>query len=307
MNITVAKSSGFCFGVKNAVAAAEEAVSGIASGKRLVMLGEIVHNRYVVDKLTEGGFEIFENAKDCPEGSVVIVRAHGVSPEEIRILKSRNCEIRDMTCPFVSKIHKIVRENALKGMNIIIAGTKGHPEVTGILGEAEGTGVKCAVIKAPEDLETLDFPLESAILISQTTFSSAMFEKICESVKNKIEKYNVFDTICITTESRQKEAASLSENSDSMIVIGSAHSSNTTKLLEICKGRCARTFLVNSGAEARSLISEGKILPADKVGIAAGASTPEAIILEVVQQMNEEEKITNQGFDTEFGRFNCAG
>ncbi len=300
MNITVAKSSGFCFGVKNAVAAAEEAVSGIASGKRLVMLGEIVHNRYVVDKLTEGGFEIFENAKDCPEGSVVIVRAHGVSPEEIRILKSRNCEIRDMTCPFVSKIHKIVRENALKGMNIIIAGTKGHPEVTGILGEAEGTGVKCAVIKAPEDLETLDFPLESAILISQTTFSSAMFEKICESVKNKIEKYNVFDTICITTESRQKEAASLSENSDSMIVIGSAHSSNTTKLLEICKGRCARTFLVNSGAEARSLISEGKILPADKVGIAAGASTPEAIILEVVQQMNEEEKITNQGFDTEF-------
>ena len=300
MNITVAKSSGFCFGVKNAVAAAEEAVSGIASGKRLVMLGEIVHNRYVVDKLTEGGFEIFENAKDCPEGSVVIVRAHGVSPEEIRILKSRNCEIRDMTCPFVSKIHKIVRENALKGMNIIIAGTKGHPEVTGILGEAEGTGVKCAVIKAPEDLETLDFPLESAILISQTTFSSAMFEKICESVKNKIEKYNVFDTICITTESRQKEAASLSEHSDSMIVIGSAHSSNTTKLLEICKGRCARTFLVNSGAEVGRLISEGKILPADKVGITAGASTPEAIILEVVQQMNEEEKITNQGFDTEF-------
>ena len=300
MNITVAKSSGFCFGVKNAVAAAEEAVSGIASGKRLVMLGEIVHNRYVVDKLTEGGFEIFENAKDCPEGSVVIVRAHGVSPEEIRILKSRNCEIRDMTCPFVSKIHKIVRENALKGMNIIIAGTKGHPEVTGILGEAEGTGVKCAVIKAPEDLETLDFPLESAILISQTTFSSAMFEKICESVKNKIEKYNVFDTICITTESRQKEAASLSENSDSMIVIGSAHSSNTTKLLEICKGRCARTFLVNSGAEVGRLISEGMIHPTDKVGITAGASTPEAIILEVVQQMNEEEKITNQGFDTEF-------
>ena len=300
MNITIARSSGFCFGVKNAVTAAREAVSGLSDGKRLVMLGEIVHNRYVVDKLLEGGFEIAESANECPEGAVVIVRAHGVTPEEISILKSKNCEIRDMTCPFVSKIHKIVRENALKGMNIIIAGTEGHPEVTGILGEAEGTGVKCAVIKAPEDLEKLDFPLESAILISQTTFSSGMFEKICESVKNKIEKYNVFDTICITTESRQKEAASLSENSDSMIVIGSAHSSNTTKLLEICKGRCARTFLVNSGAEARRLIFEGKILPADKVGITAGASTPEAIILEVVQQMNEEEKITNQGFDTEF-------
>ncbi|MBQ6018311.1 MAG: bifunctional 4-hydroxy-3-methylbut-2-enyl diphosphate reductase/30S ribosomal protein S1 [Clostridiales bacterium] len=300
MNVTIARSSGFCFGVKNAVTAAEEAVAAKADGRKLVMLGEIVHNRYVVDKLLAGGFVICETAEEVPENSIVIIRAHGVTPEEIAILCSKNCEIRDMTCPFVSKIHKIVRENAQKGMNIIITGTQGHPEVTGILGEAEGTGVKCAVIKAPEDLDNLDFPLESAILISQTTFSSYMFEKICNTVKNKIEKINLFDTICITTESRQKEAASLSEISDSMIVIGSAHSSNTTKLLEICKGRCARTFLVNSGAEVGRLISEGKILPTDKVGITAGASTPEAIILEVVQQMNEEEKITNQGFDTEF-------
>lgn len=300
MKVTVAKSSGFCFGVKNAVTAAKDAVASSTDGKTLVMLGEIVHNKYVVDKLVEGGFVVCEKAEDCPDGSVVIVRAHGVTPDEIRILESKNCDIRNMTCPFVSKIHKIVKENAEKGMNIIIAGTKGHPEVTGILGEAEGYGVKCAVIKAPEDLENLDFPLESAILISQTTFSSDTFKKICQFVKNKIEKYNVFDTICITTESRQKEAASLSETSDSMIVIGSAHSSNTTKLLDICKGRCARTFLVNSGTEVRSLIQNGDILPTDKVGITAGASTPEAIILEVVQQMNEEEKITNQGFDTEF-------
>ncbi len=300
MKITVARSSGFCFGVKNAVTAAEKAVASRSDDRKLVMLGEIVHNRFVVDKLIEGGFEICEKAEDCPGNSVVIVRAHGVTPAEIEILKSKNCDIRDMTCPFVSKIHKIVRENAEKGMNIIITGTSGHPEVTGILGETEGTGVKCAVIKTPEDLEKLGFPLESSILISQTTFSSEMFKKICQTVKNKIEKYNVFDTICITTESRQKEAASLSELSDSMIVIGSAHSSNTTKLLDICKGRCARTFLVNSGTEVGRLISEGKILPADKVGITAGASTPEAIILEVVQQMNEEEKITNQGIDTEF-------
>ncbi len=257
MNITVARSSGFCFGVKNAVSAAENAVASSSDGKKLVMLGEIVHNRYVVDKLIEGGFVICEKADDCPPDSVVIIRAHGVTPEEISILESKGCEIRDMTCPFVSKIHKIVRENAEKGMNIIVAGTQGHPEVTGILGEAEGKGVKFAVIKAPEELEGIDFPLESAILISQTTFSSEIFKKICQTVKNKIEKYNVFDTICITTESRQKEAASLSGLSDSMIVIGSAHSSNTTKLLDICKGRCARTFLVNSGTEVRSLISEG--------------------------------------------------
>lgn len=300
MIATVAKSSGFCFGVKNAVTAAEDAVKANSDGKTLVMLGEIVHNKYVIDSLLKGGFVICDKAKDCPDDSIVIVRAHGVTPKELEILKSKNCDIRDMTCPFVFKIHKIVRENAVKGMNIIVAGTEGHPEVIGIQGETEGTGVKCAVIKSPEDLENLDFPLESAILVSQTTFSKKTFEKICQTVKNKIEKINVFDTICITTESRQKEAASLSEISDSMIVIGSAHSSNTTKLLDICKGRCARTFLVNSGMEVRSLISSGKILPTDRVGIAAGASTPEAIILEVVQQMNEEEKITNQGFDTEF-------
>ena len=300
MQVKVAESSGFCFGVKTAVTAAEEAVANVGPGKKLVMLGEIVHNRFVVDELVKGGFTICETAEECPDESVVIIRAHGVTPDEIRILKSKNCEIRDMTCPFVSKIHKIVRESAAEGKDIIIAGTEGHPEVIGILGEAEGTGVRCAVVKSPEDLEKLDFPLENAVLISQTTFSKDAFRNICFFVKNKIEKYNVFDTICITTESRQKEAASLSEISDSMVVIGSAHSSNTTKLFDICKGRCARTFLVNSGAEVGRLISEGKILPTDKVGITAGASTPEAIILEVVQQMNEEEKITNQGFDTEF-------
>ena len=112
MNVTVAKSSGFCFGVKNAVTAAQDAVASSTDGKTLVMLGEIVHNKYVVDKLVKGGFVICEKAEDCPEGSVVIVRAHGVTPEEIKILKSKNCEIMDMTCPFVSKIHKIVRENA---------------------------------------------------------------------------------------------------------------------------------------------------------------------------------------------------
>ena len=301
MIITVAKSSGFCFGVKNAVAAAEEAVSNRKGGK-LVMLGEIVHNRNVVDKLTERGFEICEKAEDCPDNSVVIIRAHGVPPKDIGILKSKGCEIRDMTCPFVSKIHKIVRENAENGMNIIIAGTKGHPEVTGLLGETEGTGVKTAVIKSPDDLENLDFPLSSAILVSQTTFSSEVFKDICKKAENQIAFKYLFDTICITTESRQKEAASLSGKSDSMLVIGSSHSSNTTKLLDICKGRCARTFLVNSAEEAGRLIAEGKILPDDRVGITAGASTPEAIILEVVQKMNEDEnkKIENQQLDSEF-------
>ena len=302
MKVTVAQSSGFCFGVKNAVKAAEEAVKNPPSGKPLVMLGDIVHNTMVVDSLKKGGFSVAESASEVPQGAFVLIRAHGITPEEMEILKSRGCEIKDCTCPFVSKIHKIVREHALEGKNIIVTGGKGHPEVVGICGETQGTGVKCAVISSPEELETLDFPLSSAILVSQTTFSSDVFKDICKKAKNKIANKLVFDTICITTESRQKEAASLSGNSDSMLVIGSSHSSNTTKLLDICKGRCARTFLVNSAEEAGRLIAEGMILPEDRLGITAGASTPEAIILEVVQKMNEDEnkKTENQQLDSEF-------
>ena len=302
MKVTVAQSSGFCFGVKNAVKAAEEAVKNPPLGKPLVMLGDIVHNTMVVDSLKKGGFTVVENASDVPEGAFVLIRAHGITPEEKEILEKRGCEIKDCTCPFVSKIHKIVREHALEGKNIIVTGGKGHPEVVGICGETYGTGVKCAVISSPEELETLDFPLSSAILVSQTTFSSEVFKEICKKAENQIAFKYLFDTICITTESRQKEAASLSAKSDSMLVIGSSHSSNTTKLLDICKGRCARTFLVNSAGEAGRLIAEGKILPDDRVGITAGASTPEAIILEVVQKMNEDEnkKTENQQIDSDF-------
>ena len=301
MKVKVARSSGFCFGVKNAVDTADTIAADKGEKRKKVLLGEIVHNELVIKNLTGAGFEIYDKAADIPEGSLVIIRAHGVTPEEKRILQEKNCEVRDCTCPFVDKIHKIVRNAAENGKNIIVTGGKGHPEVVGICAEADGTGVSVAVISTPEELETLDFPISSAILVSQTTFSGEVFNKICDKVENKIEKNNVFDTICITTESRQKEAASLSEASDSVLVIGSSHSSNTNKLFEICKGRCVRTFLINSASEVRELIAEGSILPDDSVGVIAGASTPEAIILEVVQEMNEDEKMTNQEqLDSEF-------
>ncbi|MCR4689159.1 MAG: bifunctional 4-hydroxy-3-methylbut-2-enyl diphosphate reductase/30S ribosomal protein S1 [Saccharofermentans sp.] len=301
MEITTAKLSGFCFGVKNAVSAAEAVADEGASGKPLALLGEIVHNELVVNKLKEAGYKVYDNAEDVPGGAIVIIRAHGVAPDEIKLLEDKGCDVRDMTCPFVAKIHKIVKEAAQSGKNIIVTGGKGHPEVLGFCAEAANTGVKVAVISSPEELETLDFPIESAILVSQTTFSSNTFKNICQKIENKIEKNNLFDTICNTTESRQREAEELSEKSDSMLVIGSSHSSNTNKLFDICKGRCVRSFLVNSAHEVRELIAQGKILPDDKVGITAGASTPEAIILEVVQEMNEDEKTTNQEqLDSEF-------
>ena len=301
MEITTASLSGFCFGVKNAVSAATEVAALKDNTKPLALLGEIVHNELVVNKLKSSGYKVYDRAEDVPDGAIVIIRAHGVSPKQIDILKGKGCDVRDMTCPFVAKIHRIVKEAASSGKNIIVTGGKGHPEVLGFCAEAGDSNVKIAVISTPEELETLDFPIESAILVSQTTFSSKAFKNICQKIENKIEKNSVFDTICNTTESRQREAEELSEKSDSMLVIGSSHSSNTNKLFDICKGRCVRSFLVNSALEVRELIAQGKILPDDRVGITAGASTPEAIILEVVQEMNEDEKKTNQEqLDSEF-------
>jgi len=297
MPVRTADSSGFCFGVKHAVQTAHEMLDNKVSGNYsgdLVMLGELIHNETVLKELTDGGFIICSSASEVPEGATVLIRAHGVPPSEKKILEDKMCSVVDCTCPFVAKIHKIVAQAASEHKNIIVAGGKGHPEVLGICGYAEGYGVGVEVIGSPEDLESLPFKLEDSILVSQTTFSAVIFKKICANIENKIANNCIFDTICSTTENRQKEAASLSEQSDVMLVIGSAKSSNTNKLFDICRGRCVRTYLISDVGGAAELIREGKIKPHDNVGITAGASTPEAIILEVVQTMDENEVKTNQ-------------
>ena len=292
MPVVTAESSGFCFGVKHAVETAHKML-GDKQGN-LVMLGELIHNEIVLKELTDGGFIICKSASEVPEGSTVLIRAHGVPPSEINILSSKGCEIIDCTCPFVSKIQKIVAKAAAEGKNIIVSGGKGHPEVLGICGQAEGYDVKVAVISSVEEIESIPFALEDSILVSQTTFSAEVFSKICASIKNKIANNCIFDTICSTTENRQKEASSLAKESDVMLVIGSGNSSNTTKLLSICADRCDRTYLISDVNDARKIVSEGKVRPCERVGITAGASTPEAIILEVVQTMNENDVKTNQ-------------
>ncbi len=297
MPVTTAGSSGFCFGVKHAVETAHNMLKDKASGKYsgdLVMLGELIHNEIVLNELTRGGFIICGSASEVPEGATVLIRAHGVPPSETRILEDKGCSIVDCTCPFVAKIHRIVAGAASEHKNIIVAGGKGHPEVLGICGYAEGYGVGVAVIGSPEEIGGIPFELKDSILVSQTTFSAAVFKNICANIENKIANNCIFDTICSTTENRQKEAASLSEQSDVMLVIGSGKSSNTNKLFDICRGRCVRTYLISDVTDAAELIREGKIKPQDRVGITAGASTPEAIILEVVQTMDENDVKTNQ-------------
>lgn len=286
MKVVRAKSAGFCFGVKNAVGTAYKMIENRLEGERLVMLGELTHNELVTKELLENGFEIIDDAKDVPIGSTVIIRAHGVTPKQKEILEKKNCKIFDCTCPFVDKIHKIVRQEASKGNKIILTGTPGHPEVEGIRGEAPDF---VTVISTPEELEKLSIDPQKTVLISQTTFSSPVFKEICAIIENTIAKNQIFDTICNTTVCRQGEALRISAMVDVMIVIGSSHSSNTKKLYEIAESRCCRTFLVTDASDVRRLIYEGKIKADDVVGITAGASTPEAIILEVVQTMDEKE------------------
>ena len=303
MKVITAKSAGFCFGVKNAVETAYKMASEAAGDERLVMLGELTHNEKVTEALLNEGFEIINDASDVPSGSKVIIRAHGVTPEQKSILADRNVTVFDCTCPFVEKIHKIVRDKAAEGKTIILTGTPGHPEVEGIRGESPDF---VHVISTPEELKELDFDPENTVLISQTTFSAEIFAQICANIENKIAKDQIFDTICNTTFSRQGEAMRISEQVDAMLVIGSSHSSNTKKLYEIAESRCCRTFLVSDAADVRRLIDEGKLTEDDTVGVTAGASTPEAIILEVVQAMDENEKeilADQEQTDTSFAEY----
>ncbi len=301
MEIKVAKQAGFCFGVKNAVDTAYRSVETIKD-RKLYMLGELTHNDFVVNELISKGFILIDSPEEATEGSLVLLRAHGVTCEVKEKLKKLNCEVLDCTCPFVDKIHKIVKEQADNGKNIVVTGAKGHPEVVGICSEAPAD--KVFVISSAEEISDIPFPLDSAVIVSQTTFSTVEFEKICANVKNQIAKSCIFDTICITTESRQKEALQLSMDSDVMLVIGSGHSSNTRKLFDICRSHCVRTYLVSDASEVRKLIKEGSISSSDRVGVTAGASTPQCIILEVVGEMSENEVMTNQEqTDINFGDY----
>ncbi len=301
MKVIRANSSGFCFGVKNAVNTAEQMILNASPDEHLVMLGELTHNETVVNKLVEGGFEIIHEAKNVPEGSTVIIRAHGVTPDEKAVLESKNCKIYDCTCPFVQKIHDIVKKETAKGNNVIISGTKGHPEVIGICGEAPD---KVTVVSSADEIKSLEIDYSKTILISQTTFSSSEFGAICAFVENKIANNQIFGTICNTTTVRQSEAARISAEVDAMLVIGSSHSSNTKKLYDVCSSHCDRTYLIDTIDDLESLLAEGKFKEEDTIGVTAGASTPEAIILEVVRRMDKNELLNDQEqTDINFGDY----
>lgn len=275
MEITVAKSAGFCFGVQRAVDSVYKELEE-NSGK-IYTFGPIIHNEQVVEDLNKRGIEVIdtvEQLKKIKEGTVVI-RSHGVAKEIYDILEQQKLKMVDATCPFVKKIHNIVLNESNNGKTIIIIGNDNHPEVEGIKGWVNGEVI---VINKEEQIEKLSLPEQTkACIVSQTTFNHNKFKYLVEIIRKKGYDITVVNTICNATHVRQVEAQKISSKVDGMIVIGGKNSSNTQKLYDICRNECENTFYVQTVKDLN--LHELKSLKS--IGITAGASTPKNIIEEV--------------------------
>ncbi len=286
-NIRVAESAGFCFGVKRAIEMAYEAI-GVEP--KLYSYGQLIHNKTVTDDLASKGLQIVEDLDGLTEGTLLI-RSHGVGKALYDEAEAKGLKILDGTCPFVKKIHNIVHEKLADGMGIIIVGDGTHPEVIGINGWCENAAV---ILEDEEAAKTKEIPeKEKYAVVVQTTFRQAKFDKILGILQDRGINMEVHNTICSATEKRQTEAEELSKTVDKMIVIGGKNSSNTQKLVEICAKNCGNTVHIETICDL-VLNNFGKD---DKIGITAGASTPPAIIKEVVVTMSEalENAVQNLG------------
>jgi len=279
MQVILAKTAGFCFGVKRAV---DKVYSQIETGKKIYTYGPIIHNEEVVKDLEQKGVSVIENddeLENIKEG-VVVIRSHGVSKEVYDRIKGRGLEIVDATCPFVLKIHRTVEKESSLGKNIVIIGNAGHPEVEGIIGWCMDKGQdKPVVIGSLEEAEAYH-PQKSdceICIVSQTTFNSKKFKEILDIFHKKDYTVNAVNTICSATEERQTEARGIAKEVDAMIVIGGQHSSNSRKLYEICCEECENTYFIQTLDDLN--LDLPKSIPC--VGITAGASTPNNIIEEV--------------------------
>ncbi len=288
MEIKIADKAGFCFGVDRAVKIAYDTAKG--GDKSICTYGMLIHNRDVTADLECMGVCCIENICDIPKDSVVIIRAHGISEAEQNILNEKNAQIIDATCPFVKRIHNIVKEEYSNGRQIVIAGDKNHPEVKGINGWCQNSAI---IIGADENYDEIlqksdEIPLS---LVAQTTMRKEKVKKIENFLKKHFTNVNFFDTICSATEERQLAAKKLSEECDVMLVFGGRNSSNTEKLYEICCEGCKDTYKVENAKELNELAHLLKNKKIKKVGITAGASTPDKVTKEAKLTMAE---ITNE-------------
>ncbi len=274
MEITVAKTAGFCFGVKRAV---DMVYAQIAQGEPVTTYGPIIHNEAVVNDLAARGVRIADTCAELKKlsGGSVVIRSHGAPKAVYDLLAEKGLNVVDATCPFVKKIHRIVREQCNDGIKVLIIGDPAHPEVRGIRGWGDADTI--AADNIDDIVKALPYKDKPLAVVAQTTFNLLKFQEIVAEMRSMGYDLKSFNTICSATRERQEETAELASVSDMMVVIGSPNSSNTRKLYDISKQRCDRTFFVSSADELK-----GREFPqAEKIGITAGASAPDNIIAEV--------------------------
>ena len=278
--VILAKSAGFCFGVKRAV----DTVYEQTGKKNVYTFGPIIHNEEVVKDLEKKGVFVIntmEELDDITEGTVII-RSHGVSSAVYEALQKKGVEIVDATCPFVLKIHNIVKQESANGKQIVIIGNEKHPEVEGIMGWSK---TQVHVVDTAEKAQNLQLdPQREVCIVSQTTFNYNKFKELVEIISEKGYNIIIRNTICNATEERQTEAREIAKRVDAMIVVGGSSSSNTRKLYEICKNECKDTYYIQTLNDL-DMTSLGK---ADCIGITAGASTPNNINQEVYTNVRTE-------------------
>lgn len=282
MNIIIGKHSGFCFGVKNAVEAAQS-----NECKNAYSLGHIIHNKQVIEQLVKNGVKTVDSIEDIPDGATAIIRSHGESRETYEKLKAKGCKIVDATCPFVKKIHDKIVEYDQKGYQVVIIGKREHPEVKASAGWSKNV----LVLDSESDVDLLE-KFDKICVVVQTTYSIEKYNSITKKITEKIIKCHrktveIFNTICYTTNERQTDAQSLACNCDAVIVVGDKTSSNTKELFAMAKRANNRTYF----AESVSDIANVKFLPTDKIGLIGGASTPYESIMEVKRYMDQKDDV----------------
>lgn len=288
MEIVLAESLGFCMGVKRVVDMAYRALDK-ANGLPVVTLGPLIHNSQEIARLSADGIAVADpDAATLPEQGTVIIRAHGVAPQAYEELKSRGLKIMDGTCPYVHYSQRKAAELQREGYKVVIAGDKNHPEITGILGFINGDAI---VVKTAEEVLALP-QLDRVGTIAQTTISPKKYQAIIDSLRLRAREVKVCETICDATAENQSAIREMSDEVDLLYVIGGRHSANSNKLVEVAREKCPRSVLIETEDE----INPDDLRGVSRIGISAGASTPDWMIRSVVRRLREiEESLANAG------------
>lgn len=277
MQVLLADEYGFCFGVERAVEMVEEAVS---AGETVRSLGPLIHNKQEMQRLAHEGVTAITEPVQIGRGETAVIRAHGVTPDVQKELEEKASKVVDATCPFVTRVQKLAARAAEKDRHVVIVGAPDHPEMIGVKGYAPDHAF---IIRDETEVATLP-RLRKPLVVSQTTIKSKTFFDTAEAVKSKTDDdVEIVNTICSATRDRQEAARALAGMVDAFYIIGGRHSSNSVKLLAVCKEQCEKSFLIETEEE----INDADLAGVEKVGVTAGASTPDWLIQKIVKHLEK--------------------